>query len=211
MSVQNEPDDKVDATAVSNTTPIIPNEITESDLKRTDVNAVEIALNGGGIQNITVNNLIDENGTASDGKPQNVFKGGIIGTSTVKSVDAKEKALIESAVVLTGNGVADAPFVADDVIDENSTKSNVNNESRIVTGNAQFGKDIQARASDDTTQKSNKTVSTEENKNMKVVKVSSFNFETKIDNHNGQNKLVSVNVAMKNNQTTTIIYFSVSY
>lgn len=215
MAVQNEPNDNVGNTEiVTDTTSTTPDAVSESGLKRINVNTAEVdnvtdqavALNGGGIQNITVNNLIDENSTASDGKPQSVFKGGIVGTSTVRIVDAKEKALIENEVILTGNGVADTPFVADDIVDNNSTQSNVGNKSTIVTGTAQFGKDIQARATDDTTEKSNKTVSIEENERTKVVKVSNFNFEANLDNHNGINKLVSVNVAMKNNQTSTIIF-----
>lgn len=199
MSIQTEPN-----------TEIVKNNTVSENVNNTvevDVKEQAVALNGGGIQNITVNNLIDENSTASEGKPQNVFKGGIIGTSTVQTVDAKEVVLIENDVILTGNGVADPPFVADDVIDENSTQSNVSNESTIATEIAQFGNDIQARATDVTTEKSNKTVSTEENENTKVVKVSNFDFETEIDdNNNGKTKLVSVNVAMKNNQTRTIIF-----
>lgn len=213
VSVQSEPYGKVGATEVVNVTPDYAGATSENGLKRIGVSMAEVesiteqavALNGGGIQNITVNNLVDENNTGRDGKQQNVFKGGIVGTTTVKSVDGDEKSLIENAVVLTGNGLADTPFVADDVINENVTQGNVS-ANATVTRIAQFGKDIQARATDDATEKSNKTVSTEEDQNTKVVKVKDFHFETKLDSNNGGNKLVSVDVAMKNNQTTTIVF-----
>lgn len=214
VSIQSETNTKVDREGVVNdANRIAPVAISESALKHIGGNIVKAdkvteqayALNGGGMKNITVNNLIDDNSTAIDGKPQSAYKGGTIGTSTVKNIDANEKALIENDVVLTGNGVADTPFVADDVIDENSTQSKAQNESTKIIGIAQFGNDIQARATDAATEK-NKTVSTEENENTKVVKVSNFHFETTLDSNNDEHKVVSVNVAMKNNQTRTIIF-----
>lgn len=101
----------------------------------------------------------DENST-NTGNQENIPKGGIIST---------EKTLVENDVLLTGKGVADAPFVADDVIGENYTTSNVKNGTNTLTGNGQFGNDIQARATDDATEMKNKSVSSEEKEIVKVV------------------------------------------
>lgn len=182
VDVQSEPNTKGEATEV-NVTPITPGATSGSGLKYISVSVVDVeniteqavALNGGGIHNIAVNNLVDENDTVNNGKPLINLKGGIIGTSTVKNDDANEKVHVENNVVLTGNGVADPAFVAD-VVDENVTQRNVQNGDTTVRGNAQFGKDIQARATDDTAERRNKSVSTEENENTKVVKVSNFPF-----------------------------------